>query len=210
MMDARSLRSMVLSIVKPLKSGKAVEQSGAKATLDNLNPSGSDNRFTLTSPFGFISKMPKGVTAFYQELFGSGFEPIALAFLHALRPEPLGVGESILYSTDSTGKTVKIKITLGNDGKLVIDAAGEISITSTANVSVQAGGDVTVKGASKALVSAANVEIGEGALEKIVAGETFMSFFNEHTHQDGMGLPTTPPMVPMEAAQLSATVKAAK
>ena len=217
-MDRRALKSFILQVIKPLKSGKVVSQVRAKATLSDLFPEGSDDRFTLTSPFGFVSKIPAGVTAFYQELYGSGFEPIMLAALHALRPEPIGVGEAILYSTDSTGKTVKVKITLANDGKLSINAPLDVTVASGAKVNVTAasditiggGGTTTVSGTSKSILTAPQVELGTGGLEKVVSGETYMQFYNLHYHLDSFGLPTTPPMEPMTAQQLSSKVKAAK
>ena len=182
-----SLRSFILTVVKPLKSGKAVSQKGTQATLDNLYPNdGSNDNFRLTSPFGFISKLPVGVTAFYQNLFGSGHESIVLGFLHSLRPEPSSPGESVLYSTTSDGITIKVKIVLASDGSLTITAP------------------------AKVIVNSPDVEIGDGALEKILNGEKFQTRFNQHKHLGNLGVPTGVPIDPSDAGDLSNTVKAAE
>jgi hypothetical protein len=231
-MDKGFLRSFILSVVKPLKSGKVVDQKDQNAGLDNLHPDGGyDSKFRMTSPFGFISRVPKGVTGFYQGLFGSSFENILLGLLHAKRPVPVGVGEVILYSTDATGAQVKTKLTLTNDGKLIIDCLSDISITcvnasisatgnvavSCNNASVIATNDVTltcknatVNASVKAKIDSPAIELGGSALEKIINGETFKPLFESHIHPGNLGFPTGPPTISLPPDVLSETVKAAK
>ncbi len=55
-----------------------------------------------------------------------------------------------------------------------------------------------------------NIEIGKDTLEKIVAGETFKTFFNSHKHIGNMGVATGGVITAMTDAQLSSKVKAAK
>ena len=53
------------------------------------------------------------------------------------------------------------------------------------------------------------IELGKGVLEKIINGETFLTFFNAHTHTGNLIVPTGPPIVPMVGAtHLSQKVKA--
>jgi len=47
---------------------------------------------------------------------------------------------------------------------------------------------------------AKTIELGKGAAEKLVLGDAFMSLFNQHTHVGNIGIPTSPPMVPMTPA----------
>jgi phage gp45-like len=141
--DKNSLRNFILLHVKPLKAGKHVTQKGEKATLDHLFPEGSDDDFRLTSPFGFISKIPKGIIVFYDALFGSSYENITQGHIHAERPEPIGVGETVLYSTDDTGKTIKVKISLMNDGTLNIESNKDININCTNKLNITSASDVT-------------------------------------------------------------------
>lgn len=199
--DQSSLRSFILSIVKPLKSGKMVSQSGKDATLDNLIPTGVDSNFRATSPFGFISKVPTGISVFYNSLFGSSYENIILGHLHLKRPEPSAVGETILYSTTENGTTIKAKITLKNDGTLVIEAPLDINVTCQ---------NANITASTKVGIACDNIELGSGAVEKILNGETFQTFFNAHTHQGNIGYPTGAPLTPSTSAHLSSVVKAKK
>lgn len=201
MMDKNQIKQFILSLVKPLKSGKIFSQQSGKVTLTDIYPEGTNQNVRDTSPFGLVAKAPVGVTAFYQNLFGSGHESILIALLHALRPEPSGVGEVILYSTDSNG-AVKVKFTLKSDGSLTIDVPSTVTLTSGGKTSIIA---------SRVDIVAPIVNVASGTLEKVVNGETFLAFFNEHVHYDSFGLPTSPPTEPMvEATHLSAKVKAAK
>ncbi len=163
------MRSLILSIVKPLKSGKVSSQTGTKAGLTDLYPEGYSDQFRLTSPFGFISGLPVGITAFYNALFGSGFESIILGQVHEARPQPTGPGETTLYSTDSSGASIQVKIVLGTDGTL------------------------TITSPTKVVVNSPQIMLGIGG-EKTVNGETFMADYLAHTHQGNMGVPTSPPV----------------
>lgn len=187
MLDKGWLRSFILSVVKPMKSGKHLSQDADNnASMDNLFPEGVDDKFRLSAPFGFISGIPKGVTGFYEALFGSAHENIVTAWLHAKRPQPSGPGETILYSTDSSGASIKVKLTLGSDGTL------------------------TISSPVKTIVQAPLIELGSSGLEKILNGETFQTYFNQHTHIGNLGYETSPPKTPSDTSHLSTVVKAAK
>ena len=67
------------------------------------------------------------------------------------------------------------------------------------------------KGGIAKISAATKVEIGAGFLEKTVNGETFKTFFNAHTHNGNLSIPTGPPILPMtDIPHLSLRVKAAK
>ena len=52
----------------------------------------------------------------------------------------------------------------------------------------------------KVIVKSQNIELGEAAIEKLVLGSTFLTFFNAHTHPTGVG-PSGVPIVPMTDPQ---------
>jgi hypothetical protein len=52
----------------------------------------------------------------------------------------------------------------------------------------------------KVIVKSNNIELGEEAMEKLVLGSTFLTFFNSHTHPTGVG-PSGIPIVPMTDPQ---------
>jgi hypothetical protein len=45
------------------------------------------------------------------------------------------------------------------------------------------------------------VELGAGAIERVVLGDSFLALFNSHTHIGNMGAPTSPPVIPMTPVQ---------
>ena len=52
------------------------------------------------------------------------------------------------------------------------------------------------------VITAETIKLGADASEKVVLGDTFMQFFNSHTHPTGVG-PSGPPTKPMSSSQLS-------
>jgi len=52
----------------------------------------------------------------------------------------------------------------------------------------------------KVIVKSQNIELGEAAMEKLILGSTFLTFFNTHTHPTGVG-PSGVPVVPMTDPQ---------
>lgn len=209
-LDPTWLRQFILSVVKPLRSGLAVTQSGDRASLDNVFPNNSySDKFKQTSPFGFIAHAPRGVVSFYQGLFGSGYESIILGYLHAGRPQPTAPGETVLYSTTPDGATIKVKVSLKNDGSIVIDAPTTVVINATTDTIINCV-NATIAASTKTTINSPSVDIGSGALEKIVNGETFKTYLDTHQHLDSFGIPTSAPIAPMPANALSNAVKAAK
>ena len=55
------------------------------------------------------------------------------------------------------------------------------------------------------VIAAEKVKLCAGATEKLVLGDTFMQFFNQHTHPTGVG-PSGPPVQPMASNHLSSKV----
>lgn len=89
-------------------------------------------------------------------------------------------------------------------------ASGEVAIYTDEGdlIHLKRGGNIEIKGSSKVYVDSPNIELGQGGLEKILNGETFQAFFNNHTHLGNLGVPTGKPMTPSPASHLSNTVKA--
>jgi hypothetical protein len=52
----------------------------------------------------------------------------------------------------------------------------------------------------KVIVKCEHIELGEGAVEKLVKGSTFLTYFNSHTHPTGVG-PSGTPIVQMTDSQ---------
>jgi len=90
-------------------------------------------------------------------------------------------------------------------------ADGEVAIYTDEGDSIhfKRNKTIEVRAGTKVSIDAPGVELGTTALESVLKGETFMNFFNSHTHTGGFVTPTSPPSVPATAPlHLSQKVKA--
>jgi len=79
----------------------------------------------------------------------------------------------------------------------------KVELINDGNITVQTSTKVTVKSPEVIIDAANKIELGKGATEDVVLGNKFMSLFNSHTHIGVLGIPVSPPTVPMSPAQLS-------
>lgn len=89
--------------------------------------------------------------------------------------------------------------------------AGEVAIYTDEGDKIlfKRGKEIQVRAGTKVSVDAPGIELGTTLLESVLKGETFMNFFNSHTHTGGFVTPTSPPSVPATAPlHLSQKVKA--
>lgn len=86
------------------------------------------------------------------------------------------------------------RIVMDDDGGVVIVANGN----DKAEIRLTQAGEVIVKAQKIKLAS-------DGATEPLVLGNTFLQYFNTHTHPTGVG-PSGPPTPPMTPGQLSTKV----
>lgn len=125
-----------------------------------------------------------------------------------LDDEPAATGGSFAIRDKDTGA----RIIISQDGAVLISdpenrailispSADFIQITDQTN-------KIEIQG-SKIIIESGTIEIGEGATEKVVLGDTFKAYLDLHTHKDvttGAGV-TGPPVLPMPANTLSGTAK---
>lgn len=181
-MNREEFRRMVAEFVQPLRRGNVQYVSGLISELFNLIPFG-EKKSQSSYPYGMVSWPIRGVFGFFQSLGGSQGAPVTLGHLDQKRPVPSQEGETIFYARQPDG-TMMVEIFLKPDGLLKI----------VANTKVE--------------VKCDNIELGKVELEKIVNGETFREFYNEHSHYF-MGCPVSAPIDEMtEEEHLSSKVKA--
>jgi hypothetical protein len=63
-------------------------------------------------------------------------------------------------------------------------------------------------GKQKVIVKSENIELGEGAVEKVILGNKFLQLYNQHTHPTGVGpsgVPVVPMVDPQHLSQVSKT-----
>ena len=152
---------------------------------------------------------------------------------HALLYDTETDGSVKLFFTEEKGLMLDYKqsqVNIKPDKSIIIQTAsknsiieilddGTMNITQSSNVNIKCGADakvdisgkadittggVTTLKCSKLIVNhSGKIELGAGAKEKVVLGNTFMAFFNSHTHIGNLGVPTSPPIMPMTTSQLS-------
>jgi hypothetical protein len=114
--------------------------------------------------------------------------------------------QSLIYDTDAQPGPLKLfytrkkglTISLG-DAKVQLDTqdGGQLRVV------IEMGKDQIRMENSKVIINSNNIELGEGAAESLILGDSFKEFFDLHTHA-GAG---TPPSVPMIPSLLSRTSK---
>lgn len=97
-------------------------------------------------------------------------------------------------------------IELTNAGVLNITVKKDVNIKCE-NATVDASIKATVISPDVIIDAGKTIELGKGATEKVILGDTFMKFFNEHTHIGNLSAPTSIPVKPMTEKQLSQTPK---
>ena len=98
----------------------------------------------------------------------------------------------------------KSKIELLDDGKLNVTHASDITIKCDTKIDITSTNDTTIHCKSAIIDHASSIELGKGAKEHLVLGDSFKAYFDTHTHIGNLGAPTTPPISPMPDTTLSA------
>ena len=107
----------------------------------------------------------------------------------------------IIYDTVTEGK---LKIFFTEEKGLMIDyKETQINIKPDKTVNITTVEAVNVKCKDLIVEHSNTIELGKGATEKLVLGDTFMKLFNQHQHIGNLGAPTSPPVAPMTPTHLS-------
>lgn len=114
--------------------------------------------------------------------------------------------EMKIFYTSGKGLVIHHKesqVIINPDSSITIEHKGGESIIELIGSAINVVSQETVTVTSKkVVVDHTNViELGAGASEKLVLGDAFLAYFNTHTHIANLGAPTSPPIVPMTAAQ---------
>jgi hypothetical protein len=112
------------------------------------------------------------------------------------------------YTTTEGPTTINIKpdnsveIINTNGDSIVMLNDGNITFTHSAQVTINCE-DAIINCNNTVINHSSSIELGEGASEKVVLGNKFMSLFNGHTHIGDRGGPTSSPITKMTAGELS-------
>jgi len=91
-------------------------------------------------------------------------------------------------------------IVMLNDGNITFTHSAKFIINSTDNTEINCK-DAIINCENMMVNHSSSIELGQGASEKLVLGDSFLKLFNQHTHIGNLGAPTSPPIVPMTPAQ---------
>ena len=112
------------------------------------------------------------------------------------------------YTTTEGPTTINVKpdnsveIINTNGDSIVMLNDGNITFTHSAQVTINCE-DAIINCNNTVINHSSSIELGEGASEKVVLGNKFMSLFNGHTHIGDRGGPTSSPIIKMTAGELS-------
>lgn len=110
--------------------------------------------------------------------------------------------QSILYDSEAQPGTLKVIYTR-KKGLLLQLADASVQLDTQdggqLRVVIKMGNDEIRMQDQKVIINSGTIELGEGATEKLILGDTFLEFFNTHTHPTAVG-PSGVPVVPMQDA----------
>ena len=115
--------------------------------------------------------------------------------------------QSILYDSEAQPGTLKMIYTRKNglvfqlgDATIQLDTQNAGTDKEKLRVKIKMNDDeIRMEksgGKQKVIIKSNNIELGEEAIEKIILGSSFLTFFNNHTHPTGVG-PSGIPVIPM-------------
>jgi hypothetical protein len=127
---------------------------------------------------------------------------------HVVIYDTVTEGSLKIFFTEEKGLVLNYKDTKINvkpDNSLFIDNPNgdSIELKNDGNITIITSKKATVKSPAVVIDAADTIELGKGATEKVVLGDSFLKLFNAHTHIGNLGAPTTPPVIPMTLAHLS-------
>ena len=96
----------------------------------------------------------------------------------------------IVYDTVTDGK---LKIFFTQEKGLMLDY-------KESQINIKPDKSIVIKAENVIIDQAKTIELGKGAKEPVILGESFLGLFNRHTHIGNLGAPTSPPMEPMTPA----------
>jgi len=107
---------------------------------------------------------------------------------------------------DDQGSAVTVK-TSGGQSVTLDDGAGSITVKTSGgqSITLDPGGGVTIS-AAQVTIDATDISLGQGAMESLIKGTTFIGLFNAHVHPISLitmsTLTPTPPILPPEVLSL--------
>jgi hypothetical protein len=113
---------------------------------------------------------------------------------------------SVIYDTSAEPGPLKLFYTQRKGFNFILGEAKiqfEPQDEGGVRVIIELGEDQIRMENNKVIVNSSNIELGERAIEAVIKGNTFQTYFNSHTHIGNLGAPTSPPVIPSTPDHLS-------
>lgn len=161
-----------------------------------------DNGNIYHPEYTFIQKISAEVKAEIENSYANA---------HIIVYDTVTEGKLKIFFTEEKGLMLDYKetqINIKNDKSILIKTASgdsKVEILDDGKMNITQKSDITIKTDTNVIIDhAQTIELGKGAAEKLVLGDSFMALYNSHTHIGNFGAPTSPPVAPMTpAAHLS-------
>jgi hypothetical protein len=115
-------------------------------------------------------------------------------------------GSLKIFFTEEKGLMIDYKsnqINIKPDNSITIKSSADLNIECV-NANIKSSADLkvecvkaNVKCSASATIDSAKIELGKGAIESVIKGNTFALLYNTHIHATPVG-PSSPPIVPMD------------
>jgi|688.fasta_scaffold362240_2 hypothetical protein len=118
---------------------------------------------------------------------------------HIIVYDTVTEGALKIFFTEEKGLMIdykKSQINIKPDKSIIIQNAsgkGKVEMLDDGNMNITQSETITAKCKNLIIDHASSIELGKGAKEHLVLGDTFMDYFNTHTHIGNLGAPTSPP-----------------
>lgn len=113
----------------------------------------------------------------------------SLIYDSSAKPGPLKI-----FYTQSKGLNISL-----DNAKIQLDTQDGCKL----RIVIEMGADQIRMENNKVIIKSNNIELGETAVESLIKGNTFQTFFNSHTHIGNIGSPTSTPVIPSTPTHLS-------
>jgi hypothetical protein len=126
--------------------------------------------------------------------------------------------QSLIYDSEAQPGTLKMIYTRKNglvfqlgDATIQLDTQNAGTDKEKLRVKIKMNGDEfrmeKSGGKQKVIIKSENIELGEGAVEKVIFGNKFLQLYNQHTHPTGVGPSGVPVILMNEDLHLSKVSK---
>jgi len=117
----------------------------------------------------------------------------------------LAIGTDGTFSVTNNTATVKIdntakEINMATSGNWTVNIQGNTNITTQGDTNINTQGTANIIAQGTTTVDGSTIKLGVDAVQSVIRGNDFALIFDNHVHYGNLGLPTSPPLEPMDSS----------